>query len=81
MWFCGNGFGTVGIARGKVQTGVRLTVRSNETADGASAAAWRDVDPGCPLDVQRFIQVGAELWSSDRELTPALNRLTIQAHG
>ena len=37
LWYCGNGFGTVGYAEGRAESGVEVWLRSG----GACAARWR----------------------------------------
>lgn len=74
LWFCGNGYGSVGYADGVVETGVKLYVRSgdkNEPDD--SWSVWTPVTRGTPITVKRYMQVKADLWSENPVLSPALN--------
>lgn len=79
LWFCGNGFGSVGFAEGLVEAGVDLRVRTGPTA--TPDAGWRDWVPaarGAPAPVDRFVQLEAVLWSKAPDYGPALNRLFIE---
>ena len=79
MWFCGNGFGTVGYAGGIVETGVRLALRSGSTAaPDASWSAWNPLERGVVIPSGRFLQIKAELWSQNSCLSPALNRVELR---
>jgi len=68
LWFCGNGFGSVGYAQGMPETGVDLSVRSGNTD-------WRPVTRGQSIEVQ---QIRAELWSRNPLLSPTLNQVTYE---
>jgi len=81
MWFCGNGFGTVGCAEGIVETGVRLALRSGSSATpDASWSAWNPLGRGVMIPSGRFVQIRAELWSENSCLSPALNRVELKRH-
>ena len=75
LWFCGNGFGSVGYAEGVKETGIRLSIRSRN-ADAWSP--WRDVERGIDLKVDRYIQIRCQLESKNRRLSPTLNRVIIK---
>lgn len=70
LWFCGNGYGSVGYAQGTPETGVNLFARID-------AADWRPITRGQRIDVRRHLQVRAELWSRNPALSPTLNQITI----
>ncbi len=78
LWFCGNRYGSVGLARGVVETGVTLAIRSGGTANPeAGWGDWAEMKRGQVVAARRYTQVRARLWSKNRELSPALNRLVI----
>ncbi|MCD6415682.1 MAG: hypothetical protein J7M08_03165 [Planctomycetes bacterium] len=80
LWFCGNGYGSVGFARGVPETGVRLFARTGgPPAPDSSWTDWTQIESGQPLEARRFLQVRAELWSSNPELSPALNHIHVHA--
>src|SRR5262249_32583667 len=73
LWFCGNGFGSVGYATGVPETGVEVSLRTGATPSPDSEwSSWRNVMRGEPVDAQRFVQLRAELWSKDPALSPTL---------
>jgi len=74
LWFCGNGFGSVGYAEGVKETSVRLSIRSR---NNGAWSAWCAIERGGQLQVERFIQVRCELESSNPRLSPRLNRVRI----
>lgn len=80
LWFCGNGFGSVGFAEGIVKSGIKGSLRSGPTPDpDANWSAWVEVERGQAVDAQRYIQVQAELHSQSEDYGPALTSLAITA--
>jgi len=80
LWFCGNGYGSVGYAEGVSQTGVRVFARSGETVEVDRAwTEWVEVESNQPNDVRQYCQVRAELWSKDERWSPALNGIRFSA--
>lgn len=78
LWFCGNGFGSVGYADGVIETGVKLAQRSGPTPDpDKSWSDWQPVTRDSKTNAGRYVQVKAELWSENKELSPALNKIEI----
>lgn len=75
LWFCGNGFSAVGYAEGIQETAVEMCVRTGKTP--TPDASWR---PWTPLEREtvvtaRFLQVRAELRSTNPRCSPALNAI------
>lgn len=78
MWFCGNGYGSVGFAKGTVETGVNLSLRSgNSPQPDAAWSKWTSVKRGQSQPAGRYVQLKAELWSENPVLSPALNKLEL----
>jgi hypothetical protein len=79
MWFCGNGYGSVGYAQGIPETGVDVSIRSG--AKGTPDESWSNWQPcvrGQSINVNRFAQLRAQLWSRDSALSPTLNELNLR---
>jgi predicted GH43/DUF377 family glycosyl hydrolase len=74
LWFCGNGFGSVGYAEGVKEASVRLSIRTRKDGEWS---AWRAVERGAAMKVDRFIQVRCQLESTNPRLSPRLNRVVI----
>ncbi|MCG3147167.1 MAG: hypothetical protein PCFJNLEI_00604 [Verrucomicrobiae bacterium] len=72
LWFCGNGFGSVGYATGKPETSVTLFVRTSAGAD------WREITRDNQITPTSYLQIKAVLRSSNPKLSPALNSITIE---
>lgn len=79
LWFCGNGYGSVGFAKGVIETGVTVELRAGETPtpDG-SWNAWRATARGESVGGGRYAQARARLWSSNPALSPALNAWSLE---
>jgi predicted GH43/DUF377 family glycosyl hydrolase len=78
LWFCGNGFGSVGFAEGVVETGMQLYIRSGEAAEpNDSWSAWKPLLRGKGIDAGKFAQFKAELWSKNERLTPKLQNFRV----
>ena len=75
LWYCGNGFGTVGYAEGRAESGVEVWLRSGEHAqpDGGWSG-WRRVRRHQSVDLRRYVQVRVEMWSE--HVSPAVSALT-----
>jgi len=84
LWFCGNGYGSVGYAEGILDTRVELYIRSGPTREPDEAwSGWVAVRRGRFLPVRQHVQVKAVLISANPALSPALNacRLVAQSGG
>jgi hypothetical protein len=78
MWFCGNGFGSVGFAEGIVETGVSLALRHGPSAvPDATWSDWRTVGHAEWRRVDRYLQIRADLRSENPALSPAVDDLRI----
>ena len=79
LWFCGNGYGSVGYAQGVPETGVNLFVKTGDTREfGKTWSKWTPIVRGQSIDVRRHLQIRAELWSRNPALSPALDQITLQ---
>jgi predicted GH43/DUF377 family glycosyl hydrolase len=79
LWFCGNGFGSVGYAEGKPESGVSVSIRTGQSpTPDHSWRGWQPVVHNQPLISQGFVQIRAELWSENGMLSPALNQIHLQ---
>lgn len=79
LWFCGNGFGSVGYAEGVAETGVEMAIRSGGTnRPGKTWTDWTEVDRKRVVNVSRFFQVRARLWSKNPLLSPSLNDIRVR---
>lgn len=72
LWFCGNGYGSVGYATGKPETSVTLFARTS--ADGE----WRQIGRDNTIPATSFLQIKAVLRSSNPKLSPTLNSVSIE---
>ncbi|MCA9113437.1 MAG: hypothetical protein KDA79_00005, partial [Planctomycetaceae bacterium] len=78
MWFCGNGYGTVGFAEGQPETDLRLSHRNGPTAVPDSRwSEWTAASRNQPAPTGRYLQVRASFRSANPLLSPALNSVTI----
>ena len=76
MWFCGNGYGSVGYAEGICETGVSLGIRAGTTpTPDTNWTPWSDVKRRQSVAVERFVQVRIRLWSDNPSLSPTLNEI------
>ena len=79
LWFCGNGFGTVGFATGEVQTSAELEYRSGVNADPDDQwSAWKPAKRGSPVDLQRYVQTRVKLTSQNPLLSPAVSGIQVK---
>jgi len=82
LWFCGNGFGSVGYSEGISEAGVRLSIRSgNSPLVDANWSDWSAVKRDSIIAVHRFVQLRAEMWTKNARVSPALNRLWLESAG
>jgi len=82
LWFCGNGYGSVGYAEGVCDAGVVLQVRSGNTArPDSSWSDWAGAAWGLPMYSDRFLQFRARLRSHNALINPTLNQAWIEASG
>ena len=83
MWYCGNGFGTVGYAEGIPETSLEVQTRTGPTRDpGGEWSDWSvkySIPEGEPSKspVNRYIQVRVVYRSSNPSLSPSLRSLEI----
>jgi predicted GH43/DUF377 family glycosyl hydrolase len=78
LWFCGNGYGSVGFAAGLVEAKVTVAVRSGPTPGvDAQWTAWQPVSRDMALPSSRYLQVQVRLTSPATQVSPTLNRLTV----
>lgn len=78
LWFCGNGFGSVGFATGEVETSVGSEYRTGATATpNVQWTPWQPVKRGEPIDAQQYVQVRLKLASQNRLLSPAVSGLKV----
>lgn len=78
MWFCGNGFGTVGYAEGQQQAGIDLSIRSGNTkAPDDSWSPWKAIERHAPVATERYTEVRAKVWSKNPQISPALVRMKV----
>lgn len=79
MWYCGNGYRSVGYAEGRPEAGVTISRRSGRTpTPDASWGAWAPVEHGEVVGNEGFVQIRAELWTIDPAYSPALNEISIE---
>lgn len=79
LWFCGNGFGSVGYAEGIPETGVTVHAR---TADAPEAwSEWMPVAQDVPIDARRYLQLRIELNSDNPLLSPAVHGIEVAVNG
>jgi predicted GH43/DUF377 family glycosyl hydrolase len=78
LWFCGNGFGTVGFATGEVETHIETVYRTGTTATPDDKwTPWQRATRGESLDLQQYVQVRAKFTSDNRQLSPAMSKLEV----
>jgi predicted GH43/DUF377 family glycosyl hydrolase len=77
MWFCGNGFGTVGYSEGVAETKLEVSVRTGKSATPDSGwSEWSAPLVKCSGEAipakGRFLQVRARLSTANQRLSPGL---------
>jgi len=76
LWFCGNGFGSVGYAEGYPQSGVLLSIRTGDSpVPDNSWSDWQRVNRAQVFASRRHVQVRAELSTEHAAISPALNEV------
>jgi predicted GH43/DUF377 family glycosyl hydrolase len=76
LWFCGNGFGSVGYAEGILESGIDLECRSGDGPEPDEC--WRDWQPivqGETLPALPYCQLRLRLWSTNVAVRPAISKL------
>lgn len=82
LWFCGNGFGSVGFATGVIETGVTLSVRTGDSPTPDSTwTPWANVTRNQPWPARRYLQARGTLWSKNPTLSPTLNEVAVRLEG
>lgn len=78
LWFCGNNFGSVGYAEGRPEVRIDVAVRGGDMArpDG-SWTSWSPIERGSRYSSCRYLQLRAELHSTNPLLSPVLNALHV----
>ncbi len=76
LWFCGNNYGLVGYAEGIPETGVEVTAVREHTRAGCRLEHLDTHRTGCRL-APGFVQLRAELRSTNPHCSPSLNEITI----
>ncbi len=80
LWFCGNGFGSVGYAEGIPEVGLTVEMRSGRTtAPNESWSEWKVIQRGATVGDRRHVQFRVRLRSSNARLSPALHGLRVIA--
>ena len=78
LWFCGNGFGSVGYAKGIPEVAIRVAMRSGQTvAPDDSWSRWKTIRRGATIVDQLHMQLRVQLTSSNSRLSPALHGLKV----
>lgn len=86
MWYCGNGFGTVGYSEGV--PGARLEIRTRTGATSVPDASWSNWSDtyhkplGQPLQspANSYLQVQASFYSDSSHFTPSLRSLKLKKY-
>lgn len=76
LWFCGNGFGSVGYAEGVTETALKLSYRTKARGDEAWSE-WMPLTHGKAVST-RQVQVRALFQSQNAALSPALNWIKVE---
>jgi predicted GH43/DUF377 family glycosyl hydrolase len=80
LWFCGNGFGSVGFATGEVETSIATEYRTGSTATPDDKwTPWHPAVRGESLDLQQYVQVRQKFVSRNPLLSPAVSGLAVTA--
>ena len=78
LWFCGNGFGSVGYAEGVPETAIRVEMRAGQTvAPDDSWSRWKSIRRGATIMGQTHLQLRVQLTSSNSRVSPALHALKV----
>lgn len=77
LWFCGNGYGSVGYAEGTPDTAVLLYARTGDAAEpDAGWTDWTRIARDAEVS-GRYLQLRAVLTSTDPAQSPTLNRIEV----
>lgn len=77
LWFCGNGFGSVGYAEGIPEVALRLYYRSGDAKEfDDKKSPWKEVKRSEAFASKRYVQIKAELSSRNSAISPALNSVS-----
>ena len=78
LWFCGNGFGTVGFATGEVETTATVEYRTGPTSSPDDQwSDWKTAKRGVSIDTQKYFQTRVKLTSKNPLLSPAISELQL----
>ena len=83
MWYCGDGYGSLGYAKGRTLARVRIQTRTGNTkSPDASWSGWSDPHPdptGSEVkhETAAFLQIRAGLETEDRDFSPAVQDITL----
>jgi predicted GH43/DUF377 family glycosyl hydrolase len=80
LWYCGNGYGSVGYSQARPRSGVDVSFRTGPTAQpDAWEAGWQPATRRQPIPAQGYLQVRAQLWTREERVSPALNRVWLES--
>ena len=78
LWYCGNGFGTVGYAEGRPDARVDVSVRTGEHPEPDHTwGAWRPVRWREVVHLRRNVQIRVELRTEG--VSPAVSAVSLRA--
>ena len=78
LWFCGNGYGSVGYAEGVTESGVELACRSGDSPEPDDRwSGWDLLSQGEALPTSPFCQLRVRLWSANAAVRPAISKLNL----
>jgi hypothetical protein len=78
LWYCGNGYGSVGYAEGEAAAKIRCRYRDAYNSSGLSVAPWRDVDWDQAFVVRKWLQLRVEISTTHALLKPAVEDFILQ---
>ena len=82
LWFCGNGFGSVGYAEARPHSGVDISFRTGRTAiPDESWGGWQPATRRHTISAEGYLQVRAQLWTEEPLVSPALNEAWLRCSG
>jgi hypothetical protein len=82
MWFCGDGYGSLGYAKGYAVTSAAVETRTGPVAAPDSRwSVWTAYRPGAAAHQSgsRYVQVRITLETSDAAISPAIQNLELRA--
>jgi hypothetical protein len=78
LWFCGNGYGSVGYAEGILESGAELERRNGDNPDPDDLwSDWQTVRQDEALPASAYCQFRIRLWSSNEAVRPAISDLRL----